>query len=97
MLEDHCRKTKYGWFVVGLFVGDCCYRTRALYGGRTPQDGRRFTVIADEKLTAFLELERVTCESNYPDHHAEDVLLHYFNQMRAAQIISLSICRDERR
>jgi hypothetical protein len=26
-------------------------------------DGKRFTVIADEKLTAFLELERVTRES----------------------------------
>jgi hypothetical protein len=27
------------------------------------KDGRRFTVIADEKLTAFLELERCTRES----------------------------------
>jgi hypothetical protein len=26
-------------------------------------DGKRFVVRADEKLTAFLELERVTCES----------------------------------
>jgi hypothetical protein len=26
-------------------------------------DGKRFTVIADDKLTAFLELERVTRES----------------------------------
>jgi len=27
------------------------------------KDGKRFTVIADDKLTAFLELERVTRES----------------------------------
>jgi len=27
-------------------------------------DGKRFIVHADEKLTAFLELERVTCESS---------------------------------
>jgi hypothetical protein len=26
-------------------------------------DGKRFTVIADEKLTAFLEVERVTRKS----------------------------------
>jgi hypothetical protein len=26
-------------------------------------DGKRFTVIADDKLTAFLELEKVTGES----------------------------------
>jgi hypothetical protein len=26
-------------------------------------DGKRFVVRADEKLAAFLELERVTCES----------------------------------
>jgi hypothetical protein len=26
-------------------------------------DGKRFTVIADDKLTAFLEIERVTRES----------------------------------
>jgi len=26
-------------------------------------DGKRFTVIADDKLTAFLELERVTRET----------------------------------
>jgi hypothetical protein len=26
-------------------------------------DGKRFTVIADDKLTAFLELERVTLEA----------------------------------
>jgi hypothetical protein len=38
--------------------------------GRTPwiadahrDDGKRFTVIADDKLTAFLELERVARES----------------------------------
>jgi hypothetical protein len=28
------------------------------------KDGKRFTVIADDKLTAFLELERVTRESS---------------------------------
>jgi hypothetical protein len=26
-------------------------------------DGKRFTIISDDKLTAFLELERVTRES----------------------------------
>ena len=38
--------------------------------GRTPRiadahrdDGKRFTVVADDKLTAFLELERVARES----------------------------------
>ena len=30
---------------------------------RMHNDGKRFTVIADDKLTAFLELERVTRES----------------------------------
>jgi hypothetical protein len=25
------------------------------------RDGRRFTVLANERLTAFLELDRVTC------------------------------------
>jgi hypothetical protein len=28
------------------------------------KDGKRFTIIADDKLTAFLELERVTRDCN---------------------------------
>jgi hypothetical protein len=36
---------------------------RALYGRFIPQRRKRFTVIADNKLTAFFELERVTRES----------------------------------
>ena len=37
---------------------------RALYTADAyRKDGKRFTVIADDRLTAFLELERVTRES----------------------------------
>jgi hypothetical protein len=31
-------------------------------------DGKRFTVIADDRLTVFLELERVTRESEKREH-----------------------------
>jgi hypothetical protein len=37
---------------------------RVLYTADAYRDGKRFTVIADDKLTAFLELERVACNDS---------------------------------
>jgi hypothetical protein len=36
---------------------------RTMWIADAPRDGKRFVVRADEKLTAFLELERVTREN----------------------------------
>ena len=33
-------------------------------------DGKRFVVRADEKLTAFLEIERITCNDNHRNQTA---------------------------
>jgi hypothetical protein len=47
-----------------MFVaGSRPLRTRRSRPGAHRDDGKRFVVQADEKLTAFLELERVTRES----------------------------------
>jgi predicted HD phosphohydrolase len=38
------------------------------------KDGKRFTVIADDKLTAFLELERATLETDEKSQRASPLL-----------------------
>ena len=58
VLADHAAKLNASW--------GCSIQ-------RMHNDGKRFTVIADDKLTAFLELERVTrdhCASKMPNNSA---------------------------
>jgi hypothetical protein len=52
---------KRGWSLGYVSAIDCNGRT--IWIADAHRDGKRFVVRADEKLTAFLELERVTRES----------------------------------
>ena len=61
IIADNLSKTGWSWGCVSavdlegraIFVADA-------YCG----DGKRYIVNADEKLTAFLELERITCDDS---------------------------------
>jgi hypothetical protein len=56
------RLSKVGWGLGWVSAIDCQGRTIWIVDVHRG-DGRRFIVHADEKLSAFVELERVTCES----------------------------------
>jgi hypothetical protein len=51
--------SKAGWSLGWVSAVDTCGRTIWIADAHR-DDGKRFVVRADEKLTAFLELERVT-------------------------------------
>jgi len=51
---------KAGWSLGWVSAVDCSGRTIWIVDAHC-DDGRRFIVHADEKLTAFLELERAVC------------------------------------
>ena len=54
--------SKAGWSRGYLSATDANGRTIWIADAHR-DDGKRFVAHADEKLTAFLELERLTCES----------------------------------
>ena len=59
VIADNLKKRGWSWGCVSALDsnGRTIWITDAQRG-----DGRRFIVRADEKLTAFLELERAVCE-----------------------------------
>jgi hypothetical protein len=61
MIADNLKKA--GFSVGWVSAVDSCGRTIWIVDAHR-DDGRRFVVRADDKLTAFLELERVTRESS---------------------------------
>jgi hypothetical protein len=60
IITDHLSKASWSWGCVSAM--DCDGRTIWIVDAHRG-DGKRIVVRADEKLTAFLELERVARES----------------------------------
>ena len=60
IIADNLKKA--GWSLGWVSAVDCEGRTIWIADAHR-DDGKRFVVCADEKLTAFLELERVTREN----------------------------------
>jgi hypothetical protein len=58
-IADNLSKADWSWGCVAAVDS----RGRTIWIADAHRDGKRFVVRADEKLTAFLELERVTRES----------------------------------
>jgi hypothetical protein len=58
IMADNLSKAGWSWGYVSAL--DCHGRTIWIAGAHR-DDGNRFIVRADEKLTAFLELERAVC------------------------------------
>ena len=59
LIADNLSKAGWSWGYVSAL--DSFGRT--LWIVDAYRDGQRFIVCADKKLTVFMELERVTCES----------------------------------
>jgi len=58
LIADNLSKAGWSWGCVSVL--DCHGRTIFVVDAHR-DDGKRFIVHADEKLTAFLELERTVC------------------------------------
>ena len=59
IIADHLSKAGWSWGCVSAV--DCCGRTIWIADAHR-DDGKRFVVCADEKQTAFVELERAIYE-----------------------------------
>jgi hypothetical protein len=59
IIADNLSKASWGWGCVSALDSN----GRIIFIADAHRDGKRFVVHAEEKLTAFLELESVTRES----------------------------------
>ena len=81
MIADRLSKAGWSWGCVTALNSE----GRTIWIADAPRDdGKRFIVRADEKLTAFLELERAVCidlrtEQVYKDVHPNDVTRRIVN------------------